>query len=65
MIGDTYVDIQAGQAMGIPTIAVLYGFGQRKTLKKYSPDYFMNSFNELPGILESINKKSGSARRKK
>ena len=63
MIGDTHIDIQAGQALGMPTIAVLYGFGHRETLKKYSPDYFMSAFNELPGILDSINKKTGSARK--
>lgn len=60
MIGDTHVDIQAGQALGIPTIAALYGFSCRKTLKKYSPDYFMNSFDELPRILDSINRSASS-----
>ena len=63
MIGDTHIDIQAGQALGMPTIAALYGFSSRETLKKYSPDYLMTSFNELPRILDSINKKSGSARK--
>lgn len=62
MIGDTHIDIQAGKALGMPTIAVLYGFSCRETLKKYSPDYFMNSFNELPRILDLINK-SGSSRK--
>lgn len=62
MIGDTHIDIQAGQALGMPTIAALYGFGRKDTLKKYSPDYFMNSFDELPRILDAINR-PGSSRK--
>lgn len=54
MIGDTHVDILAGQSINIPTIAVLYGFGRYETLLKHMPDYTVNNIKELPIILDKI-----------
>jgi len=54
MIGDTYVDILAGKALKIPTIAATYGLGKKKTLDDAKPDFIIHQFLELIDILEKI-----------
>jgi len=54
MIGDTYVDILAGKALNIPTIAATYGLGKKKTLDESEPDFIIHQFVELINILEKI-----------
>lgn len=43
LIGDTGIDIRAGQKLGIKTCAVLSGFLNEKSLRDYSPDLIINS----------------------
>lgn len=41
-IGDTGLDIQVGQALGIKTCAVLTGFLNEASLRQYTPDLVLN-----------------------
>lgn len=51
IIGDTGKDIQAGQALGLRTCAVLTGFQKRETLQTYNPDIILSSVREFePGL---------------
>ena len=43
IIGDTGLDIQVGQSMGIRTCAVLTGFLSEVSLRAYMPDLIINS----------------------
>jgi HAD superfamily hydrolase (TIGR01509 family) len=47
MVGDTVVDIRAGQAAGAQTVAVLCGFGTRRELERVGPDLVLNSTSNL------------------
>ena len=55
MIGDSIYDIIAGKKAKVKTIGVLTGNYGRKNLKKYHPNYILNSVNDLPRLLEKIN----------
>lgn len=57
MIGDSIYDIIAGRKAKVKTIAVLTGNYPRTRLKKYNPNYILNSVNDLPGLLKKINSK--------
>jgi phosphoglycolate phosphatase len=46
-IGDTGKDILTGKALGIKTVAVLSGFLNEKSLKKYNPDCIIKNINQL------------------
>jgi HAD superfamily hydrolase (TIGR01549 family) len=47
MVGDTDKDIETGQNAGIFTCAVTYGSMTRKELEEYSPDYLIDTIQEL------------------
>lgn len=51
MVGDTTADIQAGQAAGVQTCAVTYGFGSADELRRERPDYLIRAFEDLLGIV--------------
>lgn len=46
-VGDTTVDLEAGRAAGVPTIAVTYGASDRRTLVTARPRGFIDRFNEM------------------
>lgn len=50
MVGDTDEDIKAGQNAGVKTVGVTYGF-LGEDIKKYKPDYVIDSIEELLGII--------------
>ena len=54
MVGDTHVDVLAGQALGMRTVAALYGFGKKNTLEKHGPDRWLHSLKDLPTLLEDF-----------
>ncbi len=54
MVGDTHVDMQAGKALGMRTIAALYGFGKKETLEKDRPDHWLHALKDLPALLCSL-----------
>lgn len=54
MVGDTEADILAGQAVGIPTIALTCGIRSQRYLKKYEPTYICSDLHAAAnGLLES------------
>jgi phosphoglycolate phosphatase len=50
IVGDSGFDIEAGKKAGIKTIAVSYGFREKKLLK--DADYIIDKFEELPSVLD-------------
>ena len=50
-IGDTGVDVMAGKALGMHTIAVLSGFRERTILEGYAPDYIFNDISDIKLML--------------
>jgi len=61
IVGDAPVDIQAGRAAGMRTIAATYGYGGLGPLREAGPDLELASFEELPRALESLERRSPSA----
>lgn len=51
MIGDMTVDIQAGAAAGVGTIACTWGFHSQKILAAEQPTHIVDSWNELKTLL--------------
>lgn len=53
MVGDTEADIQAGQAVGVPTVAITSGIRSQSYLKRFSPNYtfdtLLDAAHELMG----------------
>lgn len=47
-VGDTRVDIKAGKAAGMQTVAVLTGFDDYNALKREKPDAIIESVAEIP-----------------
>ncbi len=52
MIGDSPDDIQAGQAAGLITCGVTYGFHPRERLLAEKPDYLIDSLKQLRDLIE-------------
>jgi phosphoglycolate phosphatase len=46
-VGDSAADMEAGRRAGVKTCAVLWGYGQREELLKWSPDYVIERPQEL------------------
>jgi phosphoglycolate phosphatase-like HAD superfamily hydrolase len=51
MIGDTTVDIRAGEAAGAQTVGVLCGFGERAELERRGADLILSNTSELADVL--------------
>lgn len=51
MVGDRSHDIVGGRAVGIDTVGVLYGYGDRKELLDAKPDYILDSVADLAALL--------------
>lgn len=54
MIGDMTVDIQAGNAAGVGTIACTWGFHSQETLATEKPTHVVNSWQELEALLMKL-----------
>ena len=52
MVGDSPVDIQAAQAAGVLSAGVSWSLKGEETLRKYKPDYMLNTMNDLYLLLE-------------
>jgi HAD superfamily hydrolase (TIGR01662 family) len=52
MVGDTTVDMRAGNNAGAQTVGVLCGFGEEYELRKYDADMILASTPELIQVLE-------------
>jgi len=53
-IGDSEVDIQTARNAGLPVVSVTWGFRDREELEKLSPDYLVDTPEELLSLLEKI-----------
>ncbi len=51
MVGDTVYDVEGARANGLPTVGVLYGFGDKDALRRIQPEYIVETVSELGGIL--------------
>jgi phosphoglycolate phosphatase len=51
MVGDRSHDILGGRAVGIGTVGVLYGYGDRKELMDCDPDYLVDTTADLAALL--------------
>lgn len=54
MVGDMEADIQAGKNSGCSTVGVLTGYASEEMMKKYNPDFIIESVRELPDILPQL-----------
>lgn len=54
MVGDSISDIRAAQAAGMPVICVSFGYNQGLDLTKVGPDAIIDSFAELPALIDQI-----------
>jgi phosphoglycolate phosphatase len=55
MVGDSNFDIEAGKTAGVATVAVTYGYRERKYL--VDAEYMVDAFGELPDVLDRISSK--------
>ena len=51
MIGDRKFDIDGAKGAGIPTIAVLYGFGSETEFKEHGAEYIVKDTKEIEKII--------------
>jgi phosphoglycolate phosphatase-like HAD superfamily hydrolase len=52
IVGDSVIDVQAGKAAGIKTVAVLSGLYSREELAQTDPNLIINNVAELPQFIE-------------
>lgn len=51
IVGDSYCDIESGQAAGLRTCGAAYGFNDRSVLEPLNPDYMIDHFSQLMEII--------------
>ncbi|MCW4005871.1 MAG: HAD family hydrolase [Candidatus Bathyarchaeota archaeon] len=52
IVGDSIIDVQAGKAAGIKTVAVLSGLYSHTELSKSQPNYILETLTQLSDLLE-------------
>lgn len=52
IVGDSVIDIKAGEAAGAKTAAVLSGLYSHEELLKENPNYILNDLTELPEFIQ-------------
>ncbi len=52
MIGDTYMDLEAGKSAGMHIIGILHGVDSKEDLEAVGPDAIIKNISELQTILE-------------
>jgi phosphoglycolate phosphatase len=53
MVGDSYSDVAAAKAAGIPVVAVSFGYPDRP-IREHGPDAVIDHFDELFGAVQSL-----------
>lgn len=53
-IGDSEFDIEMGRRLGMPTIAVSYGYVDKAILKTFHPDYLVDDVPALFSLLKTL-----------
>ncbi|MBE7024718.1 MAG: HAD family hydrolase [Ruminococcaceae bacterium] len=51
MVGDTVFDVEGARVNGLPTLGVLYGFGDHEALCAVRPEYLVNTVEEMEELL--------------
>ena len=51
MVGDSVSDIKAAKAAGVPIVCVNYGYHQGEDLAAYQPEYLIEEFGGVLGVL--------------
>lgn len=51
MVGDSYIDIEAGKRAGILTCGATYGIGKLSDIKRVRPNYMINGIVEIKKIV--------------
>lgn len=51
MVGDTIFDVEGARANGLPTLGVLYGFGDHDALRAMQPEYLVETVEEIGELL--------------
>jgi len=54
IIGDSEIDILTGKQLRMVTIASTYGIRSPEFLKKYNPDFYLDTLIELPEVISKI-----------
>ncbi len=54
MVGDHHNDILGAKENNVKSIAVTYGYGVKRELQLYNPDYMVDSVKELKNILLTL-----------
>jgi phosphoglycolate phosphatase len=54
VIGDTPRDIACGKAFGARTVAVATGTWSRQELAKHGPDFLIDDFSDVDGLVETL-----------
>lgn len=62
MIGDSAFDLEMAHNAGTAHLAACYGVHERGRLAAYRPLAFLNSIAELPALLDSLQRRSGTSR---
>ncbi|MFZ5980843.1 MAG: HAD family hydrolase [Candidatus Zixiibacteriota bacterium] len=55
VIGDTINDIEAARAVPMLSVAVASPYGEHQSVKNSQPDYYLESIEQLPALIEKIN----------
>ena len=53
-MGDSVLDVQAGRAAGVLTVAALWGASGRAALEAAHPDYLLEDVGALPALVEGL-----------
>jgi phosphoglycolate phosphatase len=59
IVGDTEIDVRAGKALGVPTVAVLSGIRNRNRLAEEGPDWIVEDICSLQDLVGYQVKRSG------
>ena len=52
MVGDSKNDIEAARAAGMPVVGLTYGYNHGEPIEHSQPDWVLNHFDELAGLLK-------------
>ncbi len=55
MIGDTHYDIQGAADAGVDSIAVTYGYGDKKSMEEAGATFFADTVSQLGTVLFGVN----------
>lgn len=55
MVGDSWVDVRAGNRAGVLTVGCRYGFGDESRMLEEYPDHVVETVEDLADLLASLN----------